>query len=84
MILSLDVANLAGLLGIEVSERDTALTRVASSDLGAVIDEIAGLDPKSLVGADHTAFSKQNRIQFSRRRNRGTTTARRPARQSRG
>ena len=51
MILSLDVENLAGLLGIEVSERDTALTRVAFSDLGAVIGEIAGLDPSPSLAA---------------------------------
>lgn len=44
MILSLEVANLAALFGIEISERDTALTRVAFSDLGTVIGEISGLD----------------------------------------
>lgn len=63
MILSLDVANLAGLFGIEVSERDTALTRVAFSDLGAVIDKIAGLDPKPSLAP--ITLPSTNKIEFN-------------------
>lgn len=63
MILLLDLANLAGLFGIEISERDTALTRVAFSDLGAVIDQIAGLDPKpSLIPI---TLPSANKIEFN-------------------
>jgi hypothetical protein len=63
MILSLEVANLAALFGIEISERDTALTRVAFSDLGTVIGEISGLDPiPSLVPITPPSI---NKIEFN-------------------
>jgi hypothetical protein len=45
MVLSLNLNHLADIFGYEVSERDTALTRVAFSDLGVVIDSISGMDP---------------------------------------
>jgi hypothetical protein len=45
MALSLSLANLAELFGIEITERDTVLTRVAFSELGPVIDSLAGVDP---------------------------------------
>jgi hypothetical protein len=45
MILSLSVPDLAGLFGIEITERDTVLTRVAFSELGPVIDSLSGVDP---------------------------------------
>jgi hypothetical protein len=63
MILSLDVTSLAAVFGIEVSERDTALTRVAFADLGAVLDQIAGLDPKPSLAPINPPST--NKIEFN-------------------
>lgn len=63
MILSLDLTNLAALFGIEISERDTALTRIAFSDLGAVIDQIAGLDPNPSLAT--ITLPSTNKIEFN-------------------
>lgn len=45
MALELPVNDLAQLFGLSITERDSILFQVSFSDLGAVIDQLSGLDP---------------------------------------
>ncbi len=45
IVLELSLDDLAQLLGLSITERDSILLQVSFSDLGAVIDQLSGIDP---------------------------------------